>query len=489
MGDGIQEGPISFKPEQASGVEELAGASPVAMNVILDGAGAVRRRPGMADYQGRTQSASGDQILGLYESAAGELFSVRQVGALRHVMRVTSTAESDQSTMATGTYLPGLQRPVFAETEDRVVCVGGDKPVQWSPSGGVTTLLGGTPPKATHVIANSSRLLLNDTTQFPWLTWFSDVSGGADGGYQAWNAASPSIGTGSASSFQALPNREAELAMTHNGEQVLTWGRTSMRLFVPADPPLYYSPEAAHELGISAPSSVVRAEENLAWLDHRRRFVVSDGRSYKIVSTPSIQETLNDIATVDDCFGWRFLHGNTDVMVWTFPTDGRTFVFDPDAGWCQWSGWNGSWQKLPVLSHVFRQSTGENVVGTVDGRYAEFNQDITTDFGLPILATVTSGFLDRGTARLKASRAVRITMRRGNHTSSTEPVGTLSWRDDLGEFTPGIQVGFGSPTDKTAVVRFTSLGTYRKRQWKWTFSGENQMILADVREEFEVLGS
>jgi hypothetical protein len=480
-----QEAKIPFIPDQRSGPEELAGGSPIAMNVVIGELGTVTRRPGITDYMGRTQAASSDCIVGLYESNLAKLFAVRQVGALRRIVEVSATTERNWSE-SPGVYLPGTLRPIISETEDRVVAVGGDKTVQWDPDGGVVSNLGGDPPFGSHIVADSARLLLNDLTRFPWVDWFSDTAGASTGGYAAWAVAlGPS--TGSANSFSALPNREPCLALAGGGGQIYAWGRSRMQVWVP-DGLFVYVPQTASELGIVAPYSLVKVDQNFAWLDQLRRFVLSDGRTHTPISEP-IQTTLNDMETVSDCFGWRFLHGDIDALIWTFPTDGRTFVFQRGAGWSQWQGGGSPWTQFPVLSHVLRTSNNENIVGTTDGRIALLHPETTTDFGERFTSSVTTGFQNRDTSRAKACRAVRITMRRGESGASVEPVGFLSWRDDTGEFTPGIAVGFGRPSDRVCVVRLTSLGTYRRRQWKWTFSGEGQMTLADVSEEFEVLGS
>lgn len=489
MGDPA-EAPIPFKPDQQSGLEELAGASPVAINVSVDSLGALTLRPGIADYKGRTQAASTDKILALHESNKQELFGVRQVGAARRIIRITDTTETNLST-GPGGLLPGTLRPIIAETEDRVVAVGGDKTVQWNPDGlSQVTELGGNPPFGSHIVANSSRLLLNDLTQFPWVDWFSDVSGGPEGGYEAWNASAPSIGTGDASSFVALPNREPLIAQAEGSQMIFAFGRTRMQLFLP-DPQLAYAPETALEIGCSAPYSIIKVDQNFAWLDHLRRVVVSDGRTYQSLSDPAIQAILNAMPTVSDCFGWRFLHGNTDALIFTFPTDGRTFVYQKGAGWSQWQGRDpgtNAWTQFPVLSHTRFLETDLNVVGTNDGRIGLMQPDITTDFGERIPAMIVTGFQDRGTSRMKACRAVRIAMRRGE-AGSPEPTGFLYWRDDLGDWRGCVPVGFGSTADRAVVVRFPSVGgTYRRRQWKWVFSGA-PMVLASVTEEYEVLGS
>jgi hypothetical protein len=477
------EAPIPFVPNQESGVEELAGASPVAMNITIDSRGAIGLRPGIGDYVHgpQNQTTSSNPILNLWPAQSGKLYAIQEFGADRKLMQVGATLINLSTHDAS--LIEGDQRPIIAETETGLFITAGYRPSKVLNSVGYPQILGGDPPKGTHVVANNSRLLINefiDTTTLHLVQW-SDLSGQATGGYEGWNL----IGT--SGFFQGLPNAEPVLAMAENSQQVFIWGRTKFQIWSP-DTSFTYAPEAAREIGISAPYSVVKTDESFCWLDHMRRFVMSDGRSIQPISDPAIQQTLNDMASVSDCHGFRYVEGNTDALVWVFPTDGRTFVYQKGSGWSQWSSWNGvSWGQLNVNCHVLRPDDDTNLVGTLDGRVGVLKTANGNDFGQSIRAFIVTGFQDRGTSARKHCRAVRLTLRRGDVGSTDEPVGRLFWRDDLGEWNPGLMVGFGAVGDYTTVVRLTGLGTYRTRQWKFEFMTHTQ--LAGAVEEYEVLGN
>ena len=64
----------------------------------------------------------------------------------------------------------------------------------------------------------------------------------------------------------------------------------------------------------------------------------------------------------------------------------------------------------------------------------------------------------------------------------------MSWRDDYGVFCAPLSVDFGEGEDRSVVVDLRSLGTYRSRQWRITFSGSEDLELAAVEETYNVLG-
>jgi hypothetical protein len=238
-----------------------------------------------------------------------------------------------------------------------------------------------------------------------------------------------------------------------------------------------------------APYSVIKRDQAFAWFDDRRRFVLSDGRSVEVLSG-AIQQTLDDMGTVSDCFGYRVHLGPIDCLVWTFPTDGRTFVYQMEAGWAQWSGWNtdtNNTKPFTVTAHHQRADTGLNVVGTSAGRVAALKSSAQDDLGDPIVARVDTGYLDRGTDRRKQCTALRLVLQR-EEPAGTEPAYVLvSWRDDGGPWGYPRRVSLGTSGYRGVVGQLRSLGVYRRRQWRFEFAGSEELVLASATEEFEVL--
>lgn len=470
--------PIPFVNHVESAFDVLAGASPAALNVVVDEKGTVRRRPGIATYSEAPEaSVDGGGIVGLYCTVDGKLFAVGGSGAERAIFRVAQGGARSLTGERAG--VRGAGRPVFAETQMLLVIAGGNRLQKIELATEVTDRLGGSPPYATHVVANSSRLLANDPRdQKTWVLYSGVATGGQDySGLEQWTQ-----GVGLAGSIATEARPDKVVAIGDLSNEVVAFGATTTQSFAP-DPVSDYAPTAAQEYGCSAPYSLVRADGNYAWLDDRRRIVVGNGRSAQPVSGP-IQVELDSMETVSDAYGYRVLTSRVDAMVWTLPGAGRTYAFQKGAGWGLWTlGPSGEW---PVTAHFLRQDTHTNVVGLADGRIARLAEGVADDLGTPIVARVTTGFLNRDTANRKHCEGLRLVLRRDGAVGGTSLL--VEWRDEPDDPWEGpLEVVMDRATEKSPVVDFRSLGTYRQRQWRFTFSGSDDLSLISAMETYRVL--
>lgn len=483
---------ISFKNQQSTGNDPLGGAPGVAVNVVVDGTGVVRRRPGIVAAAGvyaGVVDATG--ISGLYTTLGGTLYAIGSTPQFRQIYKVGPGSATALGTATSDQTLAGALRPVFAETQLLLVMAGGDKMQKIVLGTSASSRLGGQPPFASHVAANSSRLLGNlanvgANTSFDLsVVRFSDIANGnADySGMEVWTE-----GLGTAGHFSAEADPDPVVAIYENTNEVFCFGSSSLQVFDP-DPTATYAPTTTRELGCSAPYSVIKVNQQFAWLDNLRRFVMSDGRSETVISDP-IWKTLDDLTTVSDCFGYRVTDGWVDAMVWTFPTDGRTFAFQKGSGWSEWMGWNTSannWAQFSVTAAHLAPASHFPMVGTSDGHVARLSVDATTDLGTLINARVESGYIARGTDARKHCRCVRVGLRRGQSSGATGPQAYLSWRDQPGPYGSPLVIDLGAQGDTTIVLEFRSLGVYRRRQWQFEFSGTDDLELLSVTEEFDIL--
>lgn len=464
--------------QQASGLDELTGATRLAMNVVVQGE-AVRKRPGLA-FLGTGDASDADDekpVLGLFVTTAGSVYGVQERAPLRHLFLVGTNGELQSLSTGIAGDLRGTERPTFAETEALLVVAGGREPQKVILSTNRSSRLAGDPPMSTHVAASYSRLVLNDASgdvraQF----WYSDVALGTSyTGHETWNS-------GDADVKQVTGSPDALVALAENSSELFLWGTNSLQTWAP-DTDQVYTTVSTVTYGCSAPYSIVRSDENFAWLDQRRRIVMGDGRNVVVLSDP-IQNVLDGMDSVSGAYGYRVVDGWLDALVWSFD-DGRTFAFQKGGGWAQWGEGTNGLTPFRVTAHA--RSWQRNYIGTSDGVVGTISVRNTTDFGDPVQAEVVTGFLDRGTTRTKQCRSVRLVLRRGD-TTTEEPYGFLSWRDDLGPWEPPVQVSFGQSGDSSIVVVLRCLGyPYRRRQWRFTFGGSEELVLASALEEFEVL--
>lgn len=476
---------IPFGNQQESGWEELAGASPSAINVIVDGKGAVRRRPCIASIGAvSTTAVDSDPCIGIHTVASGDTYAV--FSALPGPLGIYKVSTGGGTSLLGSTVYPGSYRPSFAETEGILAIANDVNPLKIAFDTGALSRLGGSPPRSTHVVAHGSRLLMNNLDETTQLHYSGLATGGSYLGHEQWADGAETYGLSGQIQADARPDDIVAVGTTTN--EVFAFGATNVQVFS-SDERFIYSPTATRDFGCSAPFSIISADNDFAWLDDRRRFVVSDGRSFTVISDP-VKKTLDDMTTVSDCFGYRVLTGPAEILVWTFPSDGRTFAYQKGGGWAEWQGWSSSrnnWQQFRVTAHNRHPLTNVEWVGLSDGKLAKLSLDANDDLGDIAPAYMITGRQNHDTEARKHCAGVRLVIKRGSTTDTTAPMGSLSWKDDGGPWCQPIQVDFGASGDTYCVVQLRSLGVYRGRQWKFSFHGSGQFVLVSAEEEFTVL--
>jgi hypothetical protein len=527
--------PIPFSPALETSSEEISGASPECFNCIVDARGTIRKRPGIAAYSvAPSTSVDAAGILGLYltqERVAhttgtdqvsgthpGVLYAVgATINAAgggnnrgRNVFRIVGGVATqvgigvaDEGRLSTPLAISTTRypRPTFAETESLLIIAGGAeigkidiRPETFSapnftnpnPDYHEMSFLGGCPPMASHVITNSSRILANDTQLDQTKIRFSDISQGIVdfSGHETW-APSP----GAAGFFTAEARSDYLTALAENTNDIFCFGTTSLQLFAP-DGSVTFAPSITREAGNLAPHSVIKVDDKYMWVDHLTRIVQSDGRSWEVLSGP-IQKTLDALTTPDDAYAYRYSDSFADCTVFRFEADADTLVMQAGVGWGRWALWvpaTQSFTRFPVLSHLLRTDGGLNVVGLDDGTIRTLSLDNETDLGVPIVAHVSTGFIDHGTDNLKQSVAVRLTFKR-TPTLSAGVSCYLEWRDELSSEWTVIELDLGvDDGDLNPVVTLRSLGVYRRRQWRFRFADSAGLFLVKATEEFAIEG-
>ncbi len=477
---------INFGPNQDSSSEELGGSSPRAINVIIDTNGTVSKRPGIKAYEEAPDGViDATGISGLYATNDGQLFAVNNEVNSKTIYKVANGSASAVIGPLGTQRLLGNLRPTFTETELYLILAAGLDIQKVHLITTESTRLGGSPPLASHVSANSSRLLANDVTVDKTKVRFSGIFQGTGdvSGMEEWDVtANPDDG----GFFTAEARPDNVVAIGENTNEIFVWGTDNVQIFVP-DSTLIFAAAATREYGCIAPYSIIKTDGKFFWLDQHLRFIYSDGREFNNIEKP-IKKQLDALTNPSDCFGFRFLLGDKECYAWTFIQDQVTFVFQMDAGWSQWNSWDSSvsnFTRLNVMSHYLRRDGGVNVVGTYDGRIGKFDLDTPSDFGELINASTTTGFIDHGTDNRKICKSIKISARRGNY--STESVGRFEWRDSPGPWNGPLFVDFGTTGDYHIVKEFRSLGTYNRRQFKFTFSDNANLSLVKVTEDFEIL--
>lgn len=477
----MAQGKLNFATGEAPSIEQLSGAAPQAVNVLFDDGGAVHLRPGISAWADFAKSP-------LYASSPVDGLTVYQgqpvwVTRDRLIHRLVSAGYAvDLSDGTAPTALDGSQRPVFAAPKNFLVMAGAGQLQKWDGASALSARLGGSPPPASHVVATNQGLVINPLGNTGQMQW-SDVN------VESWPALN---------FIELAFSPDPLISLYENTGEVIGVGTESVQMMASTTATVdnagtlffTYLPARNFEWGVIAPYSVIQVDEQFYLFDNRRRFMQSDGRSFKPISDPALTETLQGLGTVTDCWGFRLQASSWNLIVWVFPTEARAFCFDlGKQNWTEWRGWSaGHYAAFAAMSYARWADRNLHLVGLADGTIGQFDFTSAFDAGSPIVGECVTGFQDQGTSNYKQCEVVRLRFKRGIGAagSATHPKCQLSWRDDLGPFETPIDLDMGSADDVMPTIEIRALGVYRQRQWKLRMSDTVPIVLASAEEQFEV---
>lgn len=471
---------------QASGLDELAGAPALNVNVMTDLTGTAKMRPGVSAWSGfpATVPAFGGSAASPVDCMVpfGSLLIYVTRNRRLWALNPDTATVAALSTLDPATTLPGALRPLGQAFRTKVVFVGGGAP-QSTTGTGASAVLAGSPPSSSSILGLATRIVVarNDTSGiFQW-------SGLGDTGHLTWDALNFAEAEAKPDPIQLIAD---------NTNEMFVFATETLQVFSP-DATLGFAPGRTMNLGTLAPYSVVKVDDTFAFLDRERRFIVTDGRSFSdsdsVLSKP-IEATLRGMNTVTDCFGFRMRTDRWDAVVWMFPTDGKGFIWNRRNN--QWSEWrsssdDGSWVSPIVSSAVFWPERNQFLVGLDTGQIASLDASVSTDLGMAIRTVLVSGFVDHGVDNYKANNALYLRFKRGltSQSEANVPRVLVSWRDNTGPWSRPVAINLGIVGDTDPAIELRSLGVYRQRQWKIEYSGAAELALVSAREDFAVSGN
>jgi hypothetical protein len=475
MGDIVS---IPFTDQQASGLEALAGAPPLMGNSMTDVAGTRRARPGVSAWSGFPSVIPHASAVVCMATLGTTLIYVcedRTIWASEG-----GAAASLTSTIDSASVLDGLLRPQALSLRDKVVFVGGGVP-QTTTGVGVAARLGGSPPAMVSIAGIATRIVgvpYDASGTFVW-------SDPGDSGHSTWDALN----------FAEAEARPDPLqAVTSNTNELIAFGTQTLQAFSP-DANVGFAPGRALNLGLLAPYSIIDVDDQFAFLDRERRFVLTDGRTFSdegsVISKP-IESVLRGLGTVDDCWGFRMRTDRWDACVWFFPTEGRGFIWNRrNTGWSEWRAWGDTGYTSPnITSALYWPEQNVFLVGLETGQIAKLDASASTDLGQPIKVELVSGFQDFGSFNRKKIVATRFKFRRGQTAQSgTAPKVRFSWRDAPGAWKQPVVRDLGLAGDFEPVITLRSLGVTRQRQFRIEYDASSDFTLIGAQAEVETLAA
>jgi len=436
-------------------------------NMLITETGANVHAPGLSEFVDLGDS-----------SVNGMTFFGNRLVVVTEARKIYSVSQSGGATEITGTALTGGSRPAFAEDGTYLAIVGGGSGRRWSGSGD-TGLMPGTPPSSTFVSYLDGYFLLNliNDQEFRW-------AGPTSAAREIWN---------SSNFFQAegLPDRV--LAQAVLLREFYSFGEKSTEIFYNyGDSSVPFKRTFFMDIGIIAPYSLLQADNTLWWLDNNRRFVTMSQRTPVEVSTP-FDKVIKGFNSVSDCFGYKVDIEGFYLIVWVFPSEGRTLVFDyKNRYWSEWEGFvSGTSSRINFNSYVFSPVWNLHFAASnTDGKIYRLSRDFLDHDGEPRKLVRRTGYIDHGTGSRKRSNYYLFHVKRGVGTNGeTEPLMQIRCRDDGGDWSEPEIIGLGFPGCDQEPTRVHLGGIYRKRQIEVQVTDAVEFDWNKLEEDVELMVS
>lgn len=427
-------------------------------------------RPGIVAYASTGLGSS--PFVGLYrwKTWIVGVTADRKMWALPDAFPTAWTAISDATA---ATKVDGTSLPVFAESISSLYVAGGGQIQKWTGVGLSARL--GAGPACTHICNVSQRLIANDLINSDRIE-YSDIGAGSD---TSWGALS-------FESAEARP--DALFAVYEATAEMLLFGGSSTEVFgISVDPLIPFQRVTVLDIGISAPYSPIRIDGAYAWLDDRRRFVLSqDRRGYEVISD-AIEKQLRGLTTIADCFGYREETDEYSLLVWIFPTAGVAFAYDYTAKkWSERNTYNAATQlqgPWAVSAYAYWPPQNKHLVGTTTAGLYSLDTATRTDLGGTILCERVTGWQDFGTTGRKRSAGVRVTIHRGvTPLAAVEGQLEVAVDNDGAGFGDFRTIALGLPGDTRSWYDLTFGGVFTRRRYWIRYSGTDDMSLVSIAD-------
>ena len=394
---------------------------------------------------------------------------------------------SGGTAVARGTLNTNVGRVNFAHNGSRngeqLMLVDGTNGYIWDSNASSFSIITDTtfPDTATHVAFVDSFFIVNDPANSG--RWFK--SSAYDG--TGWDGLEFATAERDPDELQALivNNREIHLLGEKTAE---IWGSSSSPDF-PFEP----IQSAFTEWGCIAPDSVAKIDGSVYWLTQNKdgdgQVIQTTGLSSKIVSDTKIATEISGLSTLENAYSWTYQYQQHSYYVLTFPTDGKTLVYDSTTNmWHQWSSKTLGYHRS--IGHTFL--FGKHLVGDpVNGKVYQLDWDKYTDNGDTIVRIRRTQHIHTDDRALR-HYAVKLDIKEGvGSANAIDPKITLRWRDNNGAWSNTYQRSMGKVGETGKEVIWRRLGRSGDRVYEIRVTDPANAVLidgyADIEEDSRVI--
>lgn len=257
--------------------------------------------------------------------------------------------------------------------------------------------------------------------------------------------------------------------------------------------PLERVPGALLERGCAASRSPAKMDNSVFWLGDDRIVYRAEGYQPARISTHAIEEAIRT-GTVSDAYGMTYFQGGHHFYVLTFPSLGRTFVYDAAAagaaGVPVWHERQSGTALTPAVWGVqcIFEAFGKTLVGLQAGKVAELDLDTYSDLGEPIRsAIVSTPFFADGLRAAMKDYEIECEIGVGLSTGQgSDPLVMMRVSDDGGSsWSNEIQATLGRQGVRIVRAMWDRVGTFRQRSVEISVSDPVKRAFYGMRTTIE----
>ncbi len=251
--------------------------------------------------------------------------------------------------------------------------------------------------------------------------------------------------------------------------------------------------------GLGAVYSIVRADNTIYFLDNTRRFVKLINNVPQVISTP-YDKDIQSLNTVSDCIGSLTEVDGRPMIMWNFPTEGRTLVYDFMTNfWHERNAWSdslASFTTYPYQYHAWCPAWGKHIFASnSDGRLFSASTDYFTESGTRMRTLHLTGNSDYSNNKgvspgFKTCDWLEVWVKRGYGNLNTydsdgnleTPQLMIRFRDDGQDpWSDYIYIDLGAQGDTELKLKVYNLGRFETRQWEFTTSDPVPYVITRAR--------
>lgn len=262
--------------------------------------------------------------------------------------------------------VPGTDRVIFADDGSNLFIVAGGSLYQWD---------GASITNVTPSIVGAVLWIAYINRQF--------IIGGANGLFASSNVAD-------GSTYNALNYAEAEVGPDELirgyvfNQLIYMLGQKTTEPWYNSgvgNPPFDRQDTALVNVGIAGKYAVANTDQYLYWLGDDRKFYQCVGASARNMITPGIAHLIESFETVSDCIMSSFVIDGQDMILLTFPAEGRNLVYSETLNYWVELGSGTSYQSRWYGNAVIRCYEKNLVADYRNGNVYELDLNTYTDAG------------------------------------------------------------------------------------------------------------